>query len=95
MTFSASEIRNGVTDNGYVLLFSQADIDAQPLKAIVLDSDGEAAQKDTNPSPFRTNLNPEHLWFIAGHAEPQSPRLPAALVWDPTMISARKVLAGR
>lgn len=88
MIFSASELRNGVTDNGYILLFTQAELDAQHLKSIVLDSDGEACQKDENPSPFRNHLSSMPLWFVAGHAEPQAPALPAALVWTPTMISA-------
>jgi hypothetical protein len=93
MIFTASELRNGVTDNGYVLLFTQADLDAQQLKAIVQDADGEACQLDQSPSPFRSG--PDRLWYIAGREEPQAPALPAALVWDPTMLSARKALADR
>jgi hypothetical protein len=93
MIFSASELRNGVTDNGYVLLFTQTELDAQNLKAIVQDANGEACQKDQNPTPFRSG--PDQPWFIAGREEPRAPALPAALVWDPTMVSARKALADR
>jgi hypothetical protein len=93
MTFSPEELRAGATNNGYLLLFTQAELDALPVKAIVLDNDAEACQKDKSPDPFRSG--PVELWYIAGHEKAQPPNLPAALVWDPTMISARKVLAGR
>lgn len=90
MIFTSSELRNGVTDTGYVLMFTQADLDGLPVKAVVQDRDGDACQKDYSPSPFRDRLNPETLWFIAGHENPQTPNLPAAHIWDPAMTSARK-----
>lgn len=95
MIFTAAELRSGVTENGYVLLFTQSDLDAQKLKAIVLDADGEACQKEKLVSPFLNQPGAGPLWYVAGHEQPQSPTLPAALVWDPAMISARKAMADK
>jgi len=92
MIFTAAEVRQGRTENGYVLLFSQADLDAQPLRAVVIDADGEACQKEKIASPFR-NMQTVPRWYIAGREEPQPPTLPAALIWEPGMISARLVQA--
>lgn len=95
MIFTAAEVRQGRTESGYVLLFTQADLDAQPLKAVVLDADGEACQRERLASPFRNQPSAGPLWYIAGREEPQAPALPAALIWEPGMVSARKALADR